>query len=130
MVEDSAADAALVSDQLRRLQFQKIVIVRDNSELTKQLALPEEFDLIICDLMIPGVDRSNPLDSFDAIHDRYGEVPKIVITGLHDNELAADAIRHGADEFVAKIPGWQEAIAEVVRHAFVVAASLAWMIKH
>jgi diguanylate cyclase (GGDEF)-like protein/PAS domain S-box-containing protein len=58
-------------------------------------------DVILLDLGLPD---SNPeeLDSFSRIHEVAAGVPIIVMTGMSDQEVAAKAVRLGAQDFLVK----------------------------
>jgi len=56
-------------------------------------------DVVLLDLGLPD---STGLETFSRVHDAAGAVPIVVLTGLEDDELAAEAVRQGAQDFLVK----------------------------
>ena len=57
------------------------------------------YDLILLDVMMPGV---NGIDLLTSIHEHDPEIVCIIITGYATVELAVQAIKHGAYDFLTK----------------------------
>lgn len=101
LVEDSPADARLLWEMLResaikgRFALDPAVTLKDAiSQLSSK-----KFDLVLLDLMLPD---SAGLDTFRAVHKACPDVPVVLLTGLSDENLAARAVREGAQDYLVK----------------------------
>ncbi|MFY9640842.1 MAG: response regulator transcription factor [Rhodomicrobium sp.] len=68
-------------------------------ELLENVPENECFDLILLDLMLPGVSG---FDGFLLVRSRFPHSPILIFSGLSDPKIAAEAIRIGASGFVPK----------------------------
>ena len=62
----------------------------------------ERFDCILCDYQMPGLDG---LDVLSALRERGFETPFIFLTGQGNEQIAAEALRAGADDYFTKDGG-------------------------
>jgi len=101
LVEDSPADSRLLWEMLRdsgiknRFSLDPAVTLK---EAIAQLS-SKKFDLVLLDLMLPD---SAGLDTFRAVHKACPDVPVVLLTGLSDENLAARAVREGAQDYLVK----------------------------
>lgn len=100
LIEDNPVDQGLVEEYLSDTHFNanKFTVV-DNlkaglSELTKG-----ETDVILLDLSLPD---SFGLKGLNSIRGKYPQLPVIILTGLQDNEVALEAIKNGAQDYLVK----------------------------
>jgi len=100
VVEDSPTDALLLREALRDERSLKIQTAHAET-LSEALRCLQErrFDLILLDLGLPD---SQGLETFARMHDQAPQVPIIVLTGLDDDELAIQAVKEGAQDFLTK----------------------------
>ncbi|HEY8555144.1 MAG TPA: diguanylate cyclase [Burkholderiales bacterium] len=100
VVEDSPTDALLLREALRDERSLKIQTAHAET-LSEALRCLQErrFDLILLDLGLPD---SQGLETFARMHDHAPQVPIIVLTGLDDDELAIQAVKEGAQDFLTK----------------------------
>lgn len=63
------------------------------------LAQAESFDLIITDLMMPGMDGAAVLAQF---RERYPGIPVVILTGSGDYRPAVDCLKNGAFDYLNK----------------------------
>jgi len=84
-----------------QLAFPKAKIREANTikELLDTVPENESFDLILLDLMLPGVSG---FDGFLLIRSRFPQSPILIFSSLDDPRIAAEAIRIGAAGFVPK----------------------------
>jgi DNA-binding response OmpR family regulator len=75
------------------------VTTTDNGETGIALIMKEKFDLILTDLIIPGVDGFGILE---AVKSKKMKVPIIVMTNLNQEEDKKKAYDLGADNFFVK----------------------------
>lgn len=100
LVEDNPADALLVKfalDEIAGVQSQLSHV----TSAAKAIALLQNqiFDVIFLDLGLPD---SQGLDTFLSLHAVALDVPTIALTGVNDEQLAFDAMRAGAADYLVK----------------------------
>ncbi len=61
--------------------------------------LTPQMEAVILDHGLPGM---NGLQTLGRLHERYPELPVIMLTGLNDAETAVQALRAGADDYLTK----------------------------
>ena len=75
-----------------------VVVVADGREALEK-ATSEDFDLVIMDLIMPGMDGTEALR---IIHMSEPDLPIIVVTGADTEEMRAEALRAGANLVITK----------------------------
>ncbi len=100
LVEDSPDDAQLIHVLLSKTSESGFVITHEN-RLGKGVARlkQDRFDVVLLDFSLPD---SFGLDTFLSIHEADPRVPVIVLTSLDDDDLAARAVREGAQDYLVK----------------------------
>ena len=100
MIEDNDADARLVRELLQE-RASNLNVHREKKLKSglKRLAA-DSFDLVLLDLGLP--DSTGGLGTLREVIEGSHEMPIVVITGLEDKELAASAIRYGAEDYLIK----------------------------
>ena len=99
-IEDSPSDATLVAAELEgNSRFDFCVTVAER--LADELALmsSRRFDVILVDLGLPD---SNGLETFERVREAAPQVPVVVLAGADDEAVAAELLRHGAPDYLAK----------------------------
>lgn len=100
MLEDEPLDAELNIEQLNLLEEYNCIVQLVADKVSYQEALKETIpDIILCDYNIPnytGIEALNYLKKFDHL------IPFIFVTGAMIEEVAADAIKAGAWDYVVK----------------------------
>jgi diguanylate cyclase (GGDEF)-like protein/PAS domain S-box-containing protein len=73
-----------------------------------------EFDLILLDISSPAVQG---LETLASLHLHMPQIPIVVLTGIDSEELATEALRHGAQDYLVKgnMSSWL--VARSVRYA-------------
>jgi len=108
VVEDDDQVRDLVASYLSKEGFS----VAEAAEVTDAIrALRSEFDVIVTDLRLPGGDGN---DLVSAIKSRWPETQVLVITGVKDSGVAAEALNAGADSYLYKPFGMSELRNQVV----------------
>ncbi len=99
LVEDSQADADLVSGALRHADYEpRIQVVQNAKEMQKALR-EGGWDFILSDWMLPEFSGLEALQ----IHRMSGEkAPIIIVSGRIGEEATVEAMRAGADDYVLK----------------------------
>ncbi|MEH2280066.1 MAG: ATP-binding protein [Nostoc sp.] len=100
LIEDNLAYARLLQEFLMQVQFQEFTLVH-----VKRLgdALEEltecNYDVILLDLSLPD---SEGLSSLPPLIDQVPNIPIVVLTNTNDEELAIEAVRQGAQDYLIK----------------------------
>jgi diguanylate cyclase (GGDEF)-like protein/PAS domain S-box-containing protein len=100
LVEDSPDHADLISTKLRRARRIDAEITRvDRLEPGIAALGTRDFDVVLLDFSLPD---SFGLETFRKIYAAAPQVPIIVLTSLDDNEMAVQAVREGAQDYLIK----------------------------
>lgn len=115
LVEDNAGDARLLREMFSKEK-------PGSFELTHLLRMSEAVihlaaggvDIVLLDMGLPD---EHGLDTVRRAHAVAPEVPVIVLTGLHDEALAAKAMKEGAQDYLIKGQIENRALPRALRHA-------------
>lgn len=110
IIEDEDAIAELEKDYLELSDF-KIDIENNGKEGLKR-ALNEDFDLILLDLMLPGIDGFEVCKSIRAKKD----VPIMIVSAKKDDIDKIRGLGLGADDYITKPFSPSELVARVKAH--------------
>ncbi len=99
IVEDQPLDAELMMLELQRSGFASAIVIRTETaeEFTRELAHAP--DVILCDYALPAFSAPEALR---LVQQRQLDIPFIIISGSIGEEIAVDAIKHGADDYLLK----------------------------
>ncbi|TVP47547.1 MAG: response regulator [Gemmatimonadales bacterium] len=101
-VDDSPFDRALVRDALEReAEGFELTEAATREELEAVLESGARFDLVLSDFNILGMTG---LEVVRRIHHTYPRVPVILVTGTGSEEIAVQALKAGASDYVIKQP--------------------------
>ncbi len=100
LVEDNPGDARLVSEMLADARTGKFILVHIDSftEALKRLA-QQHFDIVLLDLMLPD---SRGLITLTHVQAAVPHMPIVVLSRLHDEALALQAVQHRAQDYLIK----------------------------
>ncbi|WP_202807370.1 hybrid sensor histidine kinase/response regulator [Synechocystis sp. PCC 7509] len=100
LIEDNKAEARLLHEFLQASQSKQFSLVHV-TRLKEALTQLEEscFDIILLDLTLPD---SQGLDSLTPLKDLAPSLPIVVLTNTNDEELAIEAVRQGAQDYLVK----------------------------
>jgi signal transduction histidine kinase len=100
LVEDSPAEARLLQEILKGATSSQFAFAHHTRLAEALTALEREsFDLILLDLTLPD---SAGLASLDPLLKQVPHIPIVVLTHHHDEQLALDAVRQGAQDYLVK----------------------------
>ena len=101
LVEDSENDATLLIEHLRQGGYDPRCTRVDSAKaLTEALEADEhDLDIIIADYTMPGFSGTAALS---IVRDRGLEVPFIFVSGTIGEEIAVEAMKNGADDYIIK----------------------------
>jgi len=98
IVDDSATDRRLATGLLEKHADLTLIQATDGADAAAQLELHLP-DLVVTDLMMP---RVSGLELVDLIQRDFPRIPVILMTSQGSEEIAVQALRHGAASYVPK----------------------------
>jgi two-component system, cell cycle sensor histidine kinase and response regulator CckA len=131
LVEDNAAEARFLQELLKGAMLSRFHLIHAkrlgeaiswleptaSDQSANQSADPDgnrRVDLILLDLTLPD---STGLASLDALLHQAPKLPIVVLTNTNDNELAVQAVRHGAQDYLFKRQINQEILVRSIHYA-------------
>ena len=110
IIEDEEAIADLEKDYLELSDFQ--VHIENSGDSGLEAALAEEFDLVILDLMLPGMDG---FDVCKRIREKKN-IPILMVSAKKDDIDKIRGLGLGADDYMTKPFSPSELVARVKAH--------------
>jgi len=115
LIEDNLAEARLLQEVLKGSTFKQFSLMhvqrlREALELLNQ----DCFDVILLDLSLPD---SQGLASLAPLINRAPSIPIVVLTNTNDDELAIEAVRQGAQDYLVKRHISREVLVRSVSYA-------------
>jgi signal transduction histidine kinase len=99
MVEDSEKDAALILREMRRAGYEPMYRRVETADEMKAALNAESWDVILCDHALP---EFNGLDALELLRCRDRELPFIIVSGHIGEDLAVEAMKAGANDYIMK----------------------------
>jgi len=99
LVEDSEDDAALVLLELRRAGFVPVATRVETAAAMRAALRAEPWDLILADYSLPAFMG---LEALDLYHESGLDIPFLIVSGTIGEELAVEAMRAGAHDYLLK----------------------------
>ncbi len=112
VVDDEETIREIVSSMLGSAHFQTCPAASGREALAI-LESGGEFDLVLSDLMMAEMDGIALLEH---VKERYPEMPIVMVTAVHDIQVALQALRNGAYDYLLK-PFEREQLLATVRRA-------------
>jgi two-component system, cell cycle sensor histidine kinase and response regulator CckA len=100
LIEDNPGDALLLREHMR--DAQDVLVDLSHADTLREgleRAQNDSFDILMLDLSLPDEEG---LDTVVRAHALVPKVPIIVLTGRDDAQLAAKAVREGAQDYLVK----------------------------
>lgn len=114
LVEDNILDARLISSRLNKIGYDSLAHVGSLQEAVNWLDEMKRVDVIVLDLTLPD---SMGLHTFQYLHQRYPQVPIVILSGRNDQELAIKAVSLGAQDYVFKSEASSCVLMRSIRYA-------------
>ncbi len=115
LIDDDALDRKLVklalSDTGGQVKFK--INTAEKLSQADELMAQTSFDVVLLDLGLPD---SKGIETVKKFRELNAEVPVVVLTGLEDEEGAIEAIKAGADDYVAKGKLLKDLIVRSIRY--------------
>lgn len=108
IIEDEPTLGKLLTYNLSQEGYETVLVDHGTDGL--QTALQQHFDLIILDIMLPGM---NGLEILAEIRRRGNKTPVIILTARNTEEEVVQGLRRGADDYMTKPFGVAELLARV-----------------
>ena len=98
-IEDSEDDLLLIINKLKEGDFEPEWQQADTEQKVIEAVENERWDLILCDYRLPGFTGLRALEIF---REKKLDTPFIFVSGTMGEDIAVDAMRHGAHDYVTK----------------------------
>lgn len=108
VIEDEPTLARLLSYNLSQEGYETKVVDHGSDGL--QTALAQPFDLIILDIMLPGM---NGFEILSRLRQKGNKTPVIILTARNAEEEVVQGLKYGADDYITKPFGVAELLARV-----------------
>ncbi len=118
IVEDNPGDARLIRKLLDRtaLKLLRLTAFDRVSAAVEYLCGQEKVDIALLDVSLPDT-RAGSLDSLTRIKRQAPDLPVILLTGIDDEELAVQAVREGAQDYLIKQEIDEGLLGRAIRYA-------------
>ncbi len=114
LVVDDEKNMCTILEMLLKRDGYAVITANSGEEALAHVRKDEIIDLIISDLKLPDIDGLEILN-FLKTHER--QIPLVLITAYGSIELAVEAMKKGAEDFITK-PFNKEVIRHIVRRIF------------
>ncbi len=101
IVEDEAAIRRVLSKILKEEDASYEVYEAEDGRQGLETIQSQVFDLVFCDIKMPVMDG---MELLSVIQEQYAEIPVVMISGHGDIEVAVEAMRLGAFDYISKPP--------------------------
>lgn len=108
VIEDEPTLSRLLSYNLTSEGYE--VVVEDHGQTGYETALQQAFDLILLDLMLPGM---NGFEIMSKLRSEGVMTPVIILTAKNAEEEVVQGLKSGADDYITKPFGVAELLARV-----------------
>ncbi|MBD3216602.1 MAG: response regulator, partial [Candidatus Lokiarchaeota archaeon] len=99
VVDDNPMNRDLLARQIE--QHGHTVAMAENGLQALDMLQTQDFDLVLLDVMMPGMNGSQVLEKLKA-HPDFSHIPVIMISALNDLEITARCIELGAEDYLLK----------------------------
>jgi signal transduction histidine kinase/DNA-binding response OmpR family regulator len=112
LVEDNLPDAAYVEEMLPTCSYSLVQVT--SLKAAREQSQKSTFDVVLLDLSLPD---SFGLETFLSLSKFVPNVPIVILTGPNDENIAAEAIKLGAQDFVQKLNLNEESLNRIIRYS-------------
>jgi two-component system, OmpR family, alkaline phosphatase synthesis response regulator PhoP len=115
VVEDDAAVKDVVEHALTR-EGMEVTTTPDGEEALKYLDGPELFDLVVLDVMLPGMDGISVCQELRKGESPSADAPVVMLTARDDETSVVVGLEVGADDYITKPFRPRELVSRVRAH--------------
>jgi len=117
LIDDNPADIRLVQEYIKDTKWNSIVLlVASSLEEGLKLLFAGGIDVVLLDLGLPGTTGLETFEKY--LQGCSNNVPTIILTGLDDENVAVEAARSGAEDYLVKGQINGHTLAKSLRYAF------------
>jgi PAS domain S-box-containing protein len=113
LIEDNPGDARLINEMLKEANGEFAIMWVDQLADGLRELRQKPIDIVILDLNLPD---SRGLATFSRLQAEFPRPPVVILTGLHDSELALRAVSTGAQDYLTKGEISPSALLRVLRY--------------
>lgn len=110
IVDDNEVNRDMLGRRLKRLGHQ--ITTADSGEAALEMIAGREFDLVLLDVMMPGIDGFETLERIRKAHSRT-DLPVIMATAREHRDDVIRALKAGANDYVIKPLDFEVVLARV-----------------
>lgn len=114
LIEDNLADARLVSAILDKHSFEFSLCTCSTLESGMQELSSSGADIVLLDLTLPD---SSGLETVTTLRSKFPKIPIIVYTVLNDDATGVEALKLGAQDYIAKDVLVSSGLAKTIKFA-------------
>jgi two-component system, NtrC family, sensor kinase len=118
ILDDDPSCRILLKASLKKsLKDNREITVLEKESLKETIEALEQTkcDILLIDLNLPD---SQGLNTLDALHNQFPNIPKVVITGETDQTIGLQAMSHGAQEYLVKGEYTSQSLSKSIFYAF------------
>lgn len=117
LVEDDKQLAGMYSKKFKQEGFEVTIATTGSDGI--QVAKEGDFDIIVLDLMLPGISGVDVLEILRS-DERTVKTPVIIYTNFGDQYNRERCLTYGADEFVFKVDSTPESLCETIKRVLII----------
>lgn len=102
IIEDEAPLLHSYGELLEGVGYAVVLADNGNDGLSILSSNVGNIDLVIVDLMMPGIDGLDVLRAIDKDHDKYGSMPIMVLTRMKNEAIVREAFELGVSSYLVK----------------------------
>jgi DNA-binding NarL/FixJ family response regulator len=99
LIEDNETDSLILKKRVQHMDLQIHMVQVPSLAQAHEAVLKNNFDLVLCDL---NVEDSSGLETFKKFHTKYTKIPIVIFSGEADEQMAVEAVRLGAQDYIVK----------------------------
>ncbi len=100
LIEDNPADGRLISEMFKDISKPKYELINFTTLKDGLDYLEWDYaDILLIDLSLPD---SSGFETFKKAHELHPRLPIVILSGLNDEELAINAVKYGAQDYLMK----------------------------
>ncbi len=101
VVDDLSDNRHAIATLLMAIGFDNVLEAASGAEALRLLDSGREIDLVLLDILMPGIDGRHVLDHMKT-HAELKSIPVIMVTGVNDVESVFECIEQGANDYLIK----------------------------